>query len=354
MIDLGSNVYNDIKKNQSPSIKIPMRALSNTEFDEKAGVLKIGDKVQSRAYLNLGQSKKFMQTLLLASAIYEDLIKQGINTSIRDIFYRTKHTIAGTKENTFDEQDESNPILEDLEVSLNALREELHLYASSKGSCVGNMTVIDTGDKIDLRKMGSGGWHIPSIMESSKIQFKDIDADFVLFIEKDAVWGRLNEDKFWKKNNCIIIHGGGMAPRGVRRLLYRLNKEHKLPIICLVDNDPAGFYIYSVIKQGSIKLAYESMRMATTPAKFLGLRSMDQEKYELPNNVTIKLNEWDLNRAKEILNYAWFQKKQWQEEIRLMLKKGVKLELEALSSKHIRFISQEYLPEKIENKEWLE
>jgi hypothetical protein len=30
----------------------------------------------------------------------------------------------------------------------------------------------------------------------------------------------------------------------------------------LVDNDPWGLYIYSVLKQGSINLAYESMRMA--------------------------------------------------------------------------------------------
>ena len=33
-------------------------------------------------------------------------------------------------------------------------------------------------------------------------------------------------------------------------------------VYVLVDNDPWGFYIYSVMKQGSINLAYESMRMA--------------------------------------------------------------------------------------------
>ena len=46
----------------------------------------------------------------------------------------------------------------------------------------------------------------------------------------------------------------------------------KLPIYCLLDNDPWGYYIYSVIKQGSINLAYESARMAIPDAQFLGLR----------------------------------------------------------------------------------
>ena len=55
---------------------------------------------------------------------------------------------------------------------------------------------------------------------------------------------------------------GGQAARGARRLLQRMSTELKLPIYVLVDNDPWGLYIYSVLKQGSINLAYESMRMA--------------------------------------------------------------------------------------------
>jgi DNA topoisomerase VI subunit A len=50
----------------------------------------------------------------------------------------------------------------------------------------------------------------------------------------------------------------GQPPRGCRRLLQRLNKELGLPIICVLDDDPWGHYIYSVIKQGSISLAFES------------------------------------------------------------------------------------------------
>ncbi|MCK4429154.1 MAG: DNA topoisomerase IV subunit A [Candidatus Aenigmarchaeota archaeon] len=349
----GDNILNDLKKGKGPSIDIVMRALTNIIYDEKKHLILLGNKTQSRSFFSTGQTRIFMQTLLVANACKE-LIKSGKTTSIRSLYYNTKHTLEGSKENTFEDQNESNPIIEDIEVSADALREELHLRANSKGAMVGDLTIVDTGDEINLRKMGSGGWAVPSIVEPHTIQFKKCDAKFILFIEKDTVWGRFNEDKFWKKHNCVIIHGGGQPPRGVRRLLKRMHDELKLPVYVLVDNDPWGFYIYSVIRQGSMKLAYESVRMAVPDAKFIGLSSFDKEKYKLPNEVTIKLNEGDKKRIKEILNYKWFQDKSWRNEMEHMLKQGVKLELEALSAKNIAFITETYLPEKIAKKEWLD
>src|SRR6185295_17092544 len=104
---------------------------------------------------------------------------------------------------------ESDPIIEDLEVALDVLREELHLFANKRGTMVGPMTIIDAGDEIDLSRMGSGGWSIPSICEPSNIHFKKSDAKFILLMEKDAVWHRLNEDKFWKKHGCALVSANG-------------------------------------------------------------------------------------------------------------------------------------------------
>ena len=85
-----------------------------------------------RELFNLNQAKQFMQTMLHASTIKE-LIDAGKSSSLRGVFYKAKHTVAGTKENTFDTQDESDPILEDLEVALGSLREELaHLRRQSR------------------------------------------------------------------------------------------------------------------------------------------------------------------------------------------------------------------------------
>ena len=222
-------------------------------------------------------------------------------------------------ENTFDDQNESDPLIEDLEVTLAALREELHVRAENAGSVVGPLVLVDDGDRVDCARLGKGGYSVPSIVEPEYIEIRRCTADFVLLVEKGTQWNRLSEDKFWRRYNCVLLTGNGQPPRGVRRLARRLHEEYKIPVYVLVDNDPWGYYIYSVVKQGSINLAFESERMAIPKAKFIGLSSADPDRYGLPRNVGIKLNDKDISRAKELLKYRWFQKKPWQEEIKRML-----------------------------------
>ena len=350
---LAQGVLKTAENGKNPFLDIPVRSLANVNWSEKRRLVELGSQKQKRYFFNVSMAKKFMQTFLVSEACKE-LIESGKTTSIRDLYYVTKHTMGDTRQNTFEDQDESDPIIEDLEVTVDALREELHLFADRKGAMVGPITIVDSGDTIDLRRMGSGGWAVPSIVEENVITFRKHEAKYVLLVEKGAVWTRFNEDKYWKRNNCVIVHGGGQPPRGVRRLVQRLHTELKLPVFVLVDNDPWGFYIYSVMKQGSINLAYESMRMAVPDARFIGLSSFDKEKYQLPNNVAIKMDDGDNNRARQMLAYPWFKHARWQREIQEMVKSGQKFELEALSRRGISFITEEYLPKKLKDRDWLE
>ncbi|MFH2010159.1 MAG: DNA topoisomerase IV subunit A [bacterium] len=352
LVALAESVVAQAEQGENPGVDIPIRALSNVSFNEKKSIIEMGDRTQTRSLFNVNMAKRFAQTFLVASACKE-LLDAGKTTSIRDLYYMTKHTIGKTSENTFDSQTESDPIIEDLEVAISTLREELHLFASNRGSMVGELTLVDSGDTIDARRQGSGGWAVPSIVEEEVVQFRKCDAKFILLVEKDAVWRRLNEDKFWRKHKCILIQSQGQPARGVRRLIRRMTEELKLPLYVLVDNDPWGLYIYSVVKQGSINLAYESVRMAVPKARFLGLSSYDRERYDLPDGSTIMLNRKDEERAKQMLKYAWFKERRWQRELKKMLDSKVKMEIEALSRKGISFISEEYLPRKIKEKDWL-
>ena len=351
---LADSVIQSAERGRPPYVDIPSRSLSNVRFNRSKRIIEMGGGTNRRELFNLAQARSYMQTLLVASGC-KQLIEQGKTTSIRGLFYLLKHTIEGTSEETFDTQGECDPVIEDIEVSLDSMREELHLYAKNAGAMVGPITVVDSGDTIDCSRMGSGGYSIPSIVEQEIVQFKKNTAKFVLHVEKDTVWRRFNEDKFWRKHNCILTHGGGQPPRGVRRMLNRLHYELKLPVYCLLDNDPWGYYIYSVIKQGSINLAYESRRMAIPDARFLGLRSLDYGRCQLSPSVQIKLNEQDIKRAKQIAQYPWFvNKKPWQKEIELMLKNGFKLEVEALISKDISYVTEEYVPARLKESEFLD
>ena len=353
LVAMSESVAERAARGEDPYLDIPTRNLSNVAFNERRRIIEMGDSAARRNFFDLGKAKKFMQTMLVASGASE-LIRQQKTTSIRDLFYHCKHTIEGTKENTFDDQSESDVIIEDLEVAITSLREELGLFAEPKGAMVGPMVIRDKGDTIDLQRMGSGGYAVPSIVEADVIEFKKCAAEFVLLIEKGAVWRRFNEDRFWEKHKCMIVHGGGQPPRGVRRLLWRLHHEQGLPVYVLVDNDPWGYYIYSVVKQGSISLAFESQRMAIPDARFVGMSSFDAKKFDIPPAVSIKVTDQDVRRAKEIRDYPWFAKKPWQREISQMLKLGVKLELEALSAKDFSFITETYLPEKLKSRDFLD
>jgi DNA topoisomerase-6 subunit A len=212
--------------------------------------------------------------------------------------------------------------------------------------------VRDRGDLIDWSKLGSGGWSIPSNVED--LEFVKVNAGFVIYVEKSAVWERLHEDKVWRKLNCAIVASQGQATRGIRRLLQRLNQEHGLPIYVLTDFDPWGIYIYSVLKFGSMALAHISDRLAIPEARFLGLTGDDIERYGLEKHL-IKFKDVDRKRLKQIKEYEWFkQSDDWQRQFKLMEKLQAKAELEALASRGITFISDVYLPEKIERKDFLD
>lgn len=341
-------------RSRAPHLEIPSRSLSNVRYNKSKRFIEMGSGKNRRELFNLSQAKSYMQTMLVGSGC-KNLIEQSKTTSIRGMFYLLKHTIEGTKEETFDQQSDCDPVIEDVEVTLNALREELHVYASNRGAMVGEIVLNDSGDEIDCTRMGSGGYSIPSIVEPDIMRFENCDAQFVLHVEKDTVWRRFNEDKFWREHNCILTHGGGQPPRGVRRLLHRLHNELGLPIYCLLDNDPWGYYIYSVIKQGSINLAYESKRMAIPDAKYIGLRSSDYERCELSPSVQIKLSDTDRKRAKQIASYPWFEnKKAWQREIKKMLENDFKLEVESLISKDISYVTEVYVPERLEAADFLD
>ena len=339
---------------QDPFFEVPTRTVSNMRFNKSKRILEMGENTQRRELFNLNQARKFMQTVLLAKGC-KDLVEAGKTLSLRGMYYKSLHTIEGTKEKTFDDQSESDVILEDLEVTLETLREDLHIFAKKRGTMVGNITVFDNGDEINCRKMGTGGYAIPSICEPNVVKFGKCDADFVLHVEKDTVWSRFNEDRFWETHNCILTEGSGQPPRGMRRLLHRLNKELGLPIYCLLDCDPWGHYIYSVIKQGSINLAYESKRMAVPDAKYLGIRANDYERCGLSDDVKIALNDRDRTRAKQIAEYPWFQDRRgWQREIKKMLGNGFKMEVEALITKDISYVTEQYVPERLREMDFLD
>lgn len=352
---------------EEPKLIIPKRTLSNTIFDSKRKLLLLGSEVFERKFLDVHEARKFMQTLLMGKIIYEALINNEYPT-IRDLYYRGKHTIRYKsykgkieEENTWDEQKESDSVLRDIEVYADLLREDMLILSKEKGKVVGDMRIRSGDDVIDLSKMGHGAYAIEPTPDL--IEFVDVDAEFVLVVEKDAVFQQLHRAGFWRKYRAILITSAGQPDRATRRFVRRLNEELKLPVFTLTDADPYGWYIYSVFRIGSITLSYESERLATPEAKFLGVSMTDifGEKGKKPylseserRNFIIKAKKTDIKRAQELLNYEWFKTEKWVKEINLFLEKQSKLEIEALTGKGLYFLIDTYIPTKIQTKDFIE
>ena len=87
----------------------------------------------------------------------------------------------------------------------------------------------------------------------------------------------------------------------------------------------------------------------------MGIRAKDYKECDLGDAVKIDLTENDIKRAKEIAAYPWFEgHKGWQKEIDLLLKNGFKMEVESLITKDISYVTEQYVPQRLKAKDWLD
>ena len=351
----GTGIVKEIESRKNPKFVTGARTRSNIVYNEKKGYLSLGPAQEERSFINVAQSKRFMQTIAIAAKCHK-FVNENLHTSIRGLYYQLKFSLGeDVDEDIFSEQAESNPLIEDLEVSLGLKREDLNLNATRKGMLAGNVKIMDTFGKekqqIDASKMGRSGWAIPSDVDND-IEFVDVKAKSVLVVEKDALWQRLNEDGLWKKENMILITPQGQAARGTRRIIRKF-ADMGLPVYVLNDADAWGWYIYWTIKTGSINLAYIGGDIATPEAKFLGVTMSDIEKYDFLKSLTLRAKEVDLKRAEEMLSYQWISRhKEWEVELKKVLKSKLKIESDALQGPRLTFV-QEYIKEKIKNEDFL-
>src|SRR3989338_10032520 len=94
LVKLGNEVLEDINKGQNPKIELSVRGLSNVVYDKKSKTLGLGDKTAQRFFFNVAHTKKFLQTVEVAS-ICKNLLEAQKHASLRDVFYMAKRTKIG-------------------------------------------------------------------------------------------------------------------------------------------------------------------------------------------------------------------------------------------------------------------
>jgi len=341
------DIHQKILKRQKPTMKLPVRALSNVRFRPSSGFFEITGKKKERT-LTVGTVKTFAQTLRLM-ALSKSLIETDDIASKREAYYISKNWA----EAAFKEQPESDTVMDDIEAMLGVNREQLGFIPEEKGGDVaGKLIVIDkdcdTGKplKIDCTKFGSGAYSIPIEVEHLEFESK---AKFILAIETAGMFQRLVKHNYWKKAGCILISMGGVPTRACRRFIRRLADSLEIPVYVFVDGDPYGICnIYRTLKVGSGNAAHLNKFFCVPQARFLGVTPQDVLDYDLP---THDLKPVDIKRAEDALKNDPFIKhyKAWQDALDQMLKMGKRVEQQAFAKHGLNYVIDTYLPEKLAN-----
>ncbi|KAL8462265.1 hypothetical protein ACS0TY_033347 [Phlomoides rotata] len=165
-----------------------------------------------------------------------------------------------------------------------------------------------------------------------------------------SVFQRLANDQFCRQNRCIVITGRGYPDVSTRRFLHLLVETFHLPVYCLVDCDPYGIDILVTYRFGSMQMAYDAKSLRLPEIRWIGAFPSDSEKYQLPQQCLLPLTTEDMQKARGILQRCYMEREvpHWRSELQLLLDRGVKFEIEALSAYSLTFLSEHYLPSKIQ------
>ena len=336
-------IVKNILADEAFGYSLPSRGNTDQVYVEQLDRIVLKEKHAFTTFHNTSSVRK-VAILTRVMQLIHGVLTRGIHVTKRDLFY--------TDVKLFRDQKDSDSVLDDISCLLGCTRNSLHVVASEKGVVVGKLTYKEDGDEIDCTKMGIGGKAIPSNID--KVDCFRSEAKFVLLVEKDAAFMRLAEDRFYNRFPCIIITAKGQPDVATRLFLSKLKRDLRIPVLALVDADPYGLKIISVYMQGSKNMAFDSANLTTPDIKWLGVRPSDLDKFKIPEQCRLEMSQKDIDTGHHMLKEDFIQQNpKWVREVEMMLGSKTKAEIQALSSYGFQYLSEVYLPLKLQEGDWI-
>ncbi|MDQ2049413.1 DNA topoisomerase IV subunit A [Natronolimnohabitans sp. A-GB9] len=345
LIDLAAQFYDQFELGEIPHMSVPTRTKNNIEYDEEEEVWVYGDRESTRSANSVRGARKLLKAVYTIEFLAEQL-EEDRSSTLRELYYLSESW--DNEEAQFSSQDESNSLVEDLEIVSGVTREDFHMRPEESGATIMGPLHLREQTRRGEREIhcqkdvGEGGYQIPNNPDT--IEFLDCDADFILAVETGGMRDRLVENGFDEAYNALIVHLKGQPARATRRITKRLHDELDLPVTVFTDGDPWSYRIYGSVAYGSIKSAHLSEYLATPEAKFIGIQPADIVEYDLP---TDPLSDSDVNALESELEDPRFQTDYWEEQIELQLEIEKKSEQQSLASHGLDFVTDTYLPERL-------
>ena len=135
---IGEQIYADIINSIAPKVEMPIRSLANVKYDLKHGYFQLVGKMKERN-LTASTIKTFAQTLRMMS-LAKELVDADDEATKREAYYISKNW----GDAKFNEQPESDTVMDDVEAMLMVNREQIGFKPEEKGGAVaGELIVID-------------------------------------------------------------------------------------------------------------------------------------------------------------------------------------------------------------------
>ncbi len=287
---MADRMLKDLENSKRPYLEAVKTSLDNSFYDSKVGFLTPGKKMV-RTELNVSSVQKLARVVFMLEIMIRNLDIGAVNTK-RELYYICKGLIRGDKRYRpldFDDQPESDSIIDFIGDMLQVYREELNCFANDRGGqTYSNQLIVEEvmpdGEKarIDLSTLGTSPYMPKNKPQSLKLKVKK-KVDFALVIESEGTANTLHTMGFTKRNNTILIGAQGVPSNGVRGWCKLIQDELSVPIYFFGDLDAYTLQnIFRTLKAGSAASLIRNADFSAPEVKFLGVLPDDVKRYNLP------------------------------------------------------------------------
>lgn len=363
-------MLSDLEKSKRPVLEAVKTSLDNSFYNPRVGYLTPGDKVV-RTELNVSSVQKLARVVFMLEILLRNLDIGSVNTK-RELYYICKGLIKGDKQYKpldFEDQNESDAIIDFIGDMLRVYREELNCFANDRGGQTYSQQLVVTetladGERatIDLSSLGTAPYQPKNKPQSLKLKAKK-KIDFCLIVESEGTANTLQTMGFTKRNNCILMGAQGVPSNAVRGWSKLIQDNLEVPMYFFGDLDAYTLQnIFRTLKAGSAASLIRNADFSAPDVKFLGVLPEDVKKYDLPH---YKVKESDpvearaLKKAKDALeNDPFFldkKNKGLADILRWLIKEKIRCEQQSFFSVDPKdpIKTEKIILEKIKNKSYV-
>ncbi len=319
--ELCERMLKDLEAARRPILEATKCSLDNSNYDAKVGFLTPGDKVV-KTELNVSSVQKMSRSIFMLEILLRNLEVGAVNTK-RELYYIAKGEVKHNpklRPLDFQEQEESDSVIDFIGEMMEVYREELNCFANDRGGQTYSQNLIVTetmadGEKavVDLSSLGTSPFQPKNRPQALKLKAKK-KIDFCLVVESEGTANTLVSNGFTKRNNCILMGAQGVPSNGVRGWCKLIQDQLDVPLYFFGDLDAYTMQnIFRTLKAGSAASLIRNKDFSAPDVKFLGVLPEDIKKYDL-HDYGVKENDPGearaLKKAKDALeNDPFFKDK---------------------------------------------